>query len=432
MATKLVQDTSLTAVADAIRTKGETTDALEFPDGFVTAIQNIPAGGGGSKGSETDPVVFIDYDGSVVASYSAEDFLALDAMPPNPSHEGLVSQGWNWSLADAKSCMTVDNAKLTIGQMYTTDDGCTRLYCHFTKGRLHPFIGLLGSGGTATIDWGDGSASSTTASLDDLTANYVNHEYQSEGDYVISIKPNGTYIAIGSKTLLQKSATSSSGADRVYQSALKKVEIGDKAKIYQSAFDNYPCLQEITIPNTVTTIGNYAFRYCHSLVSITIPDSVTSLGNSVFVESFSLRIVSLSNSITTVGNYLFQKCYALAFITIPGSLTTLGTFFVATCDALTSVTMNSGITSIAGSDFAYDSALAYVIIPDSVTDIAGAFSSCSGVGEYHVYPTTPPTLAARAFSGIPSDCKIYVPAESLSAYKSATNWSDYASYMVGE
>lgn len=431
MATKLVQDTSLTAVANAIRVKGETSGTLEFPDGFVTAIQNIPTGGGGSEGSETDPVVFIDYDGSVVASYSAEDFLALDAMPPNPSHEGLVSQGWNWSLADAKSCMAVDNAKLTIGQMYTTDDGCTRLYCHFTKGRLHPFVGILGSG-TATVDWGDGSASSTTASLSVLTSKYVDHEYQSEGDYVISIKPNGSYIAIGSKTLLQKSAASPSSADRVYRSALKKVEIGNKAKIYISAFDDFPCLREITIPNTVTTIENYAFRYCHSLVSITIPNSVTSLGNNVFIESFSLRIVSLSNSITTAGSYLFQKCYALASITIPGSLTTIGTYFVGTCDALTSVTMNRGITSIAVGAFAYNSALTYVIIPDSVTDIAGAFSSCSGVGEYHVYPTTPPTLASRAFSGISSDCKIYVPAGSLSAYQSATNWSDYASYMVGE
>lgn len=292
---------------------------------------------------------------------------------------------------------------------------------------------MLGAGGTATVDWGDGSASSTTTSLSDLTPRYVNHEYQSEGDYVISIKPNGRYVAIGSKNLLQKSAASTAtSADRVYRSALKKVEIGDKAKIYISAFDDFPCLQEITIPNTVTTIENYAFRYCHSLVSITIPNSVTSLGNNVFIESFSLRIVSLSNSITTVGSYLFQKCYALASITIPGSITTLGTYFVGTCDALTSVTMNRGITSIAAGGFAYNNALTYVIIPDSVTDIASAFSSCSGVGEYHVYPTTPPTLATGGFSGISSDCKIYVPAESLSAYQSATNWSNYASYMVGE
>lgn len=57
----------------------------------------------------------------------------------------------------------------------------------------------------------------------------------------------------------------------------------------------------------------------------------------------------------------------------------------------------------------------------------------SGVAAYHVLPTTPPTLAnTNAFTAIPADCIIYVPAASLAAYQAATNWSTYASRMVGE
>jgi len=69
-----------------------------------------------------------------------------------------------------------------------------------------------------------------------------------------------------------------------------------------------------------------------------------------------------------------------------------------------------------------------------VTSIgASAFNGCYGMSEYHFKPTTPPTLAnSNAFSTIPSDCIIYVPQGSLNAYKTATNWSTYASHMQEE
>jgi hypothetical protein len=62
-----------------------------------------------------------------------------------------------------------------------------------------------------------------------------------------------------------------------------------------------------------------------------------------------------------------------------------------------------------------------------------AFYNCYGIAEYHLLPTTPPTLANKnAFNNIASDCIIYVPVGSLNAYKTATNWSTYASYMQEE
>ena len=59
-------------------------------------------------------VEFIDYDGDVVDSYTAAEFAELTALPPNPTHEGLIAQGWNWSLADAKSFVAT-YGRITIG-----------------------------------------------------------------------------------------------------------------------------------------------------------------------------------------------------------------------------------------------------------------------------------------------------------------------------
>lgn len=105
------------------------------------------------------------------------------------------------------------------------------------------------------------------------------------------------------------------------------------------------------------------------------------------------------------------------------------------CSMLRRVVIGSrGVTSIA--DFAFSNcySLASVTIPDSVTSIADfAFYSCCGVKEYHLLPTTPPSLSnTNVFGNIPFDCIIYVPVGSLEAYQTATNWSTYADQMREE
>ena len=84
--------------------------------------------------------------------------------------------------------------------------------------------------------------------------------------------------------------------------------------------------------------------------------------------------------------------------------------------------------------FYYCYSLASITIPEGVTGIgAHAFNACYGMAEYHLLPTTPPTLYnTNAFNGIPSDCIIYVPKGCLEAYKTATNWATYASKMQEE
>lgn len=106
----------------------------------------------------------------------------------------------------------------------------------------------------------------------------------------------------------------------------------------------------------------------------------------------------------------------------------------ADCSSLASITIPDGVTSIGSSAFGACYSLASITIPDSVTSINGnAFNSCYGMAEYHLKPTTPPTLSStNAFTSIPSDCIIYVPQGCLEAYQNATNWATYASKMQEE
>lgn len=98
---------------------------------------------------------------------------------------------------------------------------------------------------------------------------------------------------------------------------------------------------------------------------------------------------------------------------------------------LTDVILPDTVTTIGNCSQCYS--LEKLVIPASVTTIAsGGLSNNTAMKEYHFLPTTPPSISSNTFSNIPSNCVIYVPTASLSAYQTATNWSTYASYMVGE
>lgn len=124
-----------------------------------------------------------------------------------------------------------------------------------------------------------------------------------------------------------------------------------------------------------------------------------------------IKRIIFGDDVTSIGDYACYGCYGLESVTISDNTTNIGEQVFNICYGLTSIT-----------------------IPDSVTSIeAGVFYSCNGMSEYHFKPTTPPTLVnVNAFNNIPSDCIIYVPQGSLNAYKTATNWSSYASKIREE
>ena len=172
-------------------------------------------------------------------------------------------------------------------------------------------------------------------------------------------------------------------------------------KIPAFLFDNSPnlnSLTSITIPDSVTSIGNCSFRGCTGLTSITIPDSVTSIGDSAFSRCTGLTSIIIPDSVTSIDG-VFSGCTGLTSITIPDNVTSIGYCTFSDCTGLTSITIPDSVTSIGGYAFSGCTGLTSITIPDNVTTIGYcAFSGCTGLTNITI-PDSVTSIDGSAFRG---------------------------------
>ena len=426
---------ALTTYANEVTGASDTT--------LSDAVHTLASGygrGGSTVSAPRKDVNFIDYDGTILHSYTTAEALALTALPENPSHSGLTAQGWNWSLSDMKS-QVQSMGKCDIGQMYITDDGKTRIYVHFEEGRTSPYFGI-GVNGSVEIDWGDGSNTETLTGTSLTTVTTAQHIY-APGDYVIKLTVvSGSFTFFGASNtsyILKKSTSALANVSRVYTNAVQKIELGNGiTNIGDYAFCNCYSLSSITIPEGVTSVGGYAFSNCYSLSNISIPKEVTNIGDYAFYSCNSLSSIVIPEGVTSIVSSVFHSCNSLSSIVIPEGVTSIVSNAFYNCHSLSSITIPEGVTSIVSNAFYNCYSLSSIVIPEGVTSVEGsAFSNCYGMAEYHFLPITPPAIANKnAFNNIQTDCIIYVPYSEdhsiLEAYKTATNWSIYASHMQEE
>ena len=354
-----------------------------------------------SKIRESD-VNFYDYDGTLVKSYTKQEFLLLNTMPANPTHEGLTSQGWNWSLADAKAYVT-SYGVLDVGQMYITSDGKTRIYVHMEEGRLNPELNLsFAETGSFTVDWGDGTTPDTVSGNAN-TFGTIAHTYATSGDYIVAVTVNSGKLSIigaNSYTVLFKKTNKTNEENRVYSSCIKEIKLGNGVtSIGNCAFQNCLSLTSITIPSGVTSIGGNAFHSCSSLTSVTIPNEVINIGSSAFYACHSLISISIPSKVTNIESYTFNGCCSLASIIIPSEVTSIGDKALYNCHSLTSITIPSKVTSIGSDAFNICYSLTSVTIPNRVTNIgSGAFSGCYALASITI-PSGVTNIESNTFSG---------------------------------
>lgn len=352
-------------------------------------------------------VNFYDYDGTIVYSYSASEFANLSAMPANPVHDGLTAQGWNWTLADAKSQVLVSGA-LDIGQMYKTSDGKTRLYIRILDNlamnlRLYLYQSVDRG---VTIDWGDGSATETVSGTGMKSAN---HTYSTIGDYVITLTVTSGAMKLGGTSSAAQIITLNANADgntKACRSTLRGIAVGDNCEYNTFALYN-EFLLEFAIVSTTSGWMNNTY-YCRNLKHITIPSG---------------------------HDYAYARvCSALQSISIPKSVATFGDSCFDGCAALQRVVFPKDITSIPSSVLYGCGGIVRLVIPSSVESIGlGAFRNCEGLMEIHFKPTTPPVLGdGTVFQNVPTSCKIYVPTGYLSAYTGASNYPSSSTYTYVE
>ncbi len=187
-------------------------------------------------------------------------------------------------------------------------------------------------------------------------------------------------------------------------------------------FNGCTSLKSITIPSSVTTLGKKCLASCFELTSITIPSSVTKLGDACFSGCYNLTSITIPSSVTKLGDLCFSGCKSLTSITIPSSVTKLGDLCFETCAKLTSITIPSSVTYLGVGCFKTCAGLTSITIPSSVTYLGSdCFSECRSLESIYFIGRKPAWIRSNA---IPKTCIIYVPAEYLQDYKDALG-SDY-------
>ena len=241
-----------------------------------------------------------------------------------------------------------------------------------------------------------------------------------------------------------------SGTVNIPTNVVYSGETYDVTSIGEWAFRYCSGLTSVTIPNSVTSIGGCAFENCCGLTSVTIPNSVMSIGSSTFSGCSSLTNVMIPNSVTSIGDSAFNGCSGLTSVTIPNSVTSIGSFAFRNCNSLTSVTISNSVTILKCGTFYGCSSLTTMSVPNSVTNIedgyyngfvygvfqkcssltsvtipnsvtfigSSAFTSCSGLTTVTI-PNSVTSIGGSAFSGCSGLNSVTIP-------NSVTNIGDYA------
>ena len=186
-------------------------------------------------------------------------------------------------------------------------------------------------------------------------------------------------------------------------------------------------LTEYTIPDSVTSIGWYAFSDCTSLTSVTIGNSVTSIEEGVFCGCDSLKAIygkfaSADNRCLIIDGVLHSFARAgLTEYTIPDSVTSIGNLAFKYCTSLKSVTIGNGVTSIGMYAFRHCTSLTSITIPDSVTTIGyRAFEECTSLTSITI-PDSVTSIGFEAFRECTSLTDTYVNITDLAAYAKNNN-----------
>ena len=160
------------------------------------------------------------------------------------------------------------------------------------------------------------------------------------------------------------------GEDAFAYTNLTSIVIPDTVtEIGNWAFNDCKQLSSVSLSSKLTELGRSVFSNCTCLTSIRIPDTVTGMGDSVFSDCTALKDITWSKALETIESYAFQNCSALTDVTIPDSVKSIGPGVFSDCSALSAVTLPDGVKELGGQLFNNCDALTTVTIPDSVTSI---------------------------------------------------------------
>ncbi len=178
--------------------------------------------------------------------------------------------------------------------------------------------------------------------------------------------------------------------------------------------------------DNITSFAGNDFRGLPNLKKVNITNVCKVLGGSMFNGCLKLTEFGDISNVESIPDYCFWSCPSIVSVRLSNKCTSIGDGAFGSCNSLTDISNTDKVVNFGKSSFLY-APLTKFVFEDVCESIGNsAFSSCKKLTYIKCLPAIPPSLGENAFS-YGSSCPIYVPDDSVDTYKSATNWSAYAS-----
>lgn len=211
---------------------------------------------------------------------------------------------------------------------------------------------------------------------------------------------------------------------------LESISLGKGVSaISDYAFENCKSLKTVQMPDTMNRIGKYAFKMCNSITQITLPKAISKIEEGTFLQCTNLKDVTIPESVQAIGREAFSECKALKSVDLT-NVKSIEYYSFYRCGLL-KVVLAEGVNSVEMGVFQECATLTEVVLPSTIKELKyGAFLSCN-ISKLTIYAKEPPSFyVGEAFSSVdsfnPPTMDIFVPAESIEAYKAHSSWSGIA------
>ena len=372
----------------------------------VIVNTNVASSGGGALVSKpVNDVNFYDYDGTILHSYTKDEFLALSAMPPLPEMEGLICQEWNWGYEEAQEYVA-EYGLCDIGATYITDDGKTRLYIRIPEnGRLYQKFRMT-CPSYARVDWGDGSTGIINSDLI--------HTYESPGEYVITIDPedgNITYFRTEVSSLVKVEVGRGVQGSSEFAVVGEDVESISLPKDFAPATFRYnnSGLKCLVLPRSTNTLALNCLGGAYNLKHVCLPNTPILFKNEgISSEKMRRLVIPKGVQFSNVSSAL-KNCLALNYLILPKEVTGVPSINSSSSE-FTYLEVNNG-----------DNVISNTVIYNTSYLKAINFGKCKSI---------PDLQNSTVFRYLPTNAKIIVPDALYDEWIAATNWSSLASYII--
>ena len=366
-------------------------------------------------------VNFYDYDGTLLYAYTLSELNELTALPALPSHpgEGLTADGWNYTLEEIRAT----GAPVDVGAIYHTTDGLVHIRIRLSKASEKILKLRLISEESATVNWGDGSTSTTPS--DKLGVEYVfSHTYSVPSgngvrDFTVTISTEGA-LTLGQYLFSNNKTTYNNYT-------VTEVYLPSDCSVSDSVFYGCTMLKKATIPATVTSIPANCFRSCRNLRHLNVPRGVQSTGMYMLTDAILLRSVSLPYGCEVV-LYSFSSCKNLTRICVPKKNDSdIGNYALNLCSSLEEVYLTEGIENISNAAFYGCVSIKKLVFPSTLTAIGGSmFTDCQTLEllDFSALTQVPRHEGSALISTSIQQVVLVIPDELYSSWVTTTGWSN--------